>query len=85
MPGQSYGGAIADVLYGKINPSGKLPVTFPNKDNETAFTPEQWPGVPLTDLPPGPFPPTKMTKANYTERMLVGYRYYDAMKIAFTR
>ena len=47
MPGQQVGNAVVDVLFGAVNPSGKLPVTFPNKDNETAFTPSQWPGVPI--------------------------------------
>ena len=76
MPGQQAGPAITSLLYGEVNPSGKLPLTFPNKENELNFTPEQWPGVSAPD--------EQFTQANYTERLLVGYRYYDQMKIKFT-
>ena len=38
------GNAIADVLFGDVNPGGKLPLTFPNRENETEFSPAQWPG-----------------------------------------
>jgi len=75
MPGQQAGHAIADVLFGKVNPSGKLPLTFPNKENETALTPAQWPGLP---------DPSHPTYANYSERLLIGYRYYDQHDIQFT-
>ena len=76
MPGQQAGPAITSLLYGEVNPSGKLPLTFPNKENEVNFTPEQWPGVAA--------PGEKFNRANYTERLLVGYRYYDQMNIDFT-
>ena len=36
------------MLWGDVNPSGKLPHTFPNKDNEVGFTPQQYPGINLT-------------------------------------
>jgi beta-glucosidase len=75
MPGQQAGHAIADCLFGKVNPSGKLPLTMPNKENEQDFTDEQWPGLPDPGTP---------IYANYTEKLLVGYRYYDAKKIDFT-
>jgi len=75
MPGQQAGHAIADILYGSVNPSARLPITMPNKENETALSPAQWPGLPN---------PANPAYANYTEGLFVGYRYYDAHKIAFT-
>ena len=61
MPGQAYGDAIASVLFGEVNPSARLPLTFPNTENEVNFTQSQWPGVNGT--------------ATYTEKLLVGYRW----------
>jgi len=79
MPGQQAGFAIADVLFGDANPSAKLPLTFPNSENETQLTPEQWPGLPMA--PAG----AKIGDYSfYTEKMLIGYRYYDAHNISFT-
>ena len=72
MPGLEMGNAISDVLYGDTNPSGRLALTFPNKENEVAFTPEQWPGVKVaTGL-----------ESTYTEKLNIGYRWYDTHKVA---
>ena len=68
MPGQEAGNAIADILFGDANPSGKLPLTFPLTNNPTNFTPAQYPGLPSL------FP----LEANYSEGLLIGYRWYDA-------
>ena len=75
MPGQQAGNAILDVLYGTVNPSARLPLTFPNMENETQLTPAQWPGLP---------DPSNPQYANYTEKEYVGYRYYEAHGIKFT-
>jgi beta-glucosidase len=64
-PGQEDGDAIAAVLFGKVDPSGRLPVTFPTSLARSAVsTPAQWPGVDLT--------------STYSEGLEVGYRYNNA-------
>lgn len=62
LPGQEFGNAVADVLFGAINPSARLPLTLPNKENEVGFTPEMFPGVGTPH------------EATYTEELLIGYR-----------
>ncbi len=66
--GSENGNALADVLIGKINPSGKLPFTFP---------------VELKDLPAQDsvaYPGENLTVV-YKEGILVGYRWFDTKKI----
>jgi beta-glucosidase len=62
------GNAVADILSGKVNPSGKLPFTMP-------VTLDQSPAHAL-----GNFPRRGM-KVNYEEDILVGYRWFDTKKI----
>jgi beta-glucosidase len=67
-PGEEDGNAVAAVLFGDVNPSGKLPLTFPvNVSDLPANTPAQYPGV--------------NNIANYSEGVFVGYRYFDASNI----
>jgi beta-glucosidase len=67
-PGQEGGHAIADVLFGKVNPSGRLPMTFPR-----AATDFLRPTLPNLDS--DPHAPVQI---DYTEGQDVGYRWYRA-------
>ncbi|MEW9572707.1 glycoside hydrolase family 3 protein [Rhodanobacter sp. Si-c] len=68
-PGQQAGNAIAALLYGDVDPSGKLPVTFPRTLAQVpAATPAEWGGVD--------------GKVHYAEGLDVGYRGYAARKLA---
>jgi beta-glucosidase len=64
-PGQENGKAIASVLFGDVNPSAKLPMTFPRSDQQSPVAdPQRWPGI--------------NGVARYDEGIQVGYRWYDA-------
>jgi beta-glucosidase len=64
-PGQQDGSAIAALLFGDADPSGHLPVTFPQSLSQVpASTAAQWPGQNGT--------------VQYSEGIDVGYRWYDA-------
>jgi beta-glucosidase len=66
--GQEVGNSLAALLFGDVNPSGKLPVTFPASLNDVpAHTTAQWPG---------------QGNVQYSEGLKVGYRWYDAQNIA---
>lgn len=70
-PGQEGGGAIADVLTGKINPSGRLPITFPVDENQ----------LPRPAIPGFGDPEGTAGTITYTEGADVGYRRYAAKGI----
>ncbi len=62
-PGQSVGQAVAEILFGDVNPSGKLPATFEKK---------------FEDNPSAPYYHLRAdNKTPYTEGIFVGYRGYD--------
>jgi beta-glucosidase len=68
-PGQEDGNAVAAVLFGDVNPAGKLPVTFPRRLADVpAATPDRWPGVD--------------GRVRYAEGLEVGYRWYQARSVA---
>jgi beta-glucosidase len=67
-PGQEVGNAMAALIFGTVNPSGKLPVTFPASLSQVpAQTTAQWPGTPT-----GPV---------YSEGVDIGYRWYQSANI----
>jgi beta-glucosidase len=68
LPGEQIGPALFDILFGDVPPQAKLPVTFPIGENDEGMTPEQYPGV-----PGGGF----VRQSNYTEGLLIGYRWYE--------
>ncbi len=66
MMGQAGGAAIADVLFGRVNPSGKLAETYPLKLSDTpAYL--NWPG--------------ENGVVRYGEGIFIGYRYYEAKQV----
>jgi beta-glucosidase len=71
-PGQRGGEAIANILFGDVNPSGKLPITFPKRD---ADLPHPTLVMPLPNQQSAPEPTPDI---NYTEGLKVGYKWYDA-------
>ncbi|MHA2306382.1 MAG: beta-glucosidase, partial [Candidatus Hodarchaeales archaeon] len=68
-PGMEGGNAIANIVFGDTNPSGKLPMTFPKKlsDSPAHKSSLTWPGEGL--------------KTKYEEGLFVGYRYFDKENI----
>jgi beta-glucosidase len=67
--GEQAGPAISNLLFGRSNPSGKLPVTFPADElGGPTDRPEAYPGL--------------RTTVKYDENLLVGYRWYDSKKLA---
>jgi beta-glucosidase len=66
LGGQAGAGASADVLFGKVNPSGKLAETFPKR---------------LEDTPSFFNFPGEQGEVSYGERIFVGYRYFDGKNI----
>ncbi|MEX3981192.1 beta-glucosidase [Paraburkholderia sp. EG287A] len=64
-PGVQGGQAIADILFGDVNPSAKLPITFPRQE---------------ADLPQPTIDPNNLNVV-YSEGLLMGYRWYDGKNI----
>jgi len=70
QPGQEGGNSVTDVLSGKVNPSGKLTMTFPVKYEDTPSF-KNWIGTPAEN-------PTEVT---YEDGIYVGYRYYNTFNV----
>lgn len=72
--GSEAGNSIADIIFGKVNPSGKLPMTFPVRlEDVAAHAVGEYPGVKRPDA--------DIWDEKYNEGILVGYRWHDTRKI----
>jgi beta-glucosidase len=72
LPGQEAGNSVTDILSGKVNPSGKLPMTFPVKYDDIPFSsPADFQGLPIG----------APTEVMYKEGIYVGYRYFNTFGI----
>jgi beta-glucosidase len=82
QPGQEGGNAIADVLRGTVDPSGKLPMTFPISYDDVPSA-DNFPGEVL----PGNEPQAGLSlfgvpsRVTYEEGIYVGYRYYNTLGV----
>ena len=82
QPGLEAGNAVADVLSGKVNPSGKLATTFPMKYGDEVsvknFPGKEFPEKATTGMFGMKAIPAEVT---YEEGVYVGYRYYNTFKV----
>jgi beta-glucosidase len=74
-PGEMAAQSALDIIWGKANPSGKLPMTFPVGENDQNFTKSQYPGVKHSLI-------SRFTYASYSEGLFMGYRWYDANDVS---
>ena len=80
--GEQFGPALAGLLWGDVNFSGKLPMTFPVSIEDTPTnTPEQYPGVFSDGSITRPAGSTEIRQVSYSEGLQVGYKWYDEQGI----
>ncbi len=77
--GQELANALVDVLFGDVNPTGRLPLTLPMTANDLKFTQRMYPGLPDPTPPKGCADPC--LRVYYDEKLEVGYRRYDSRNI----
>ncbi len=81
-PGDQQGTALARLLYGDVDFTGRLPMTFPRSLSDTPTnTPAQYPGTFADGSTTRPAGSTEIRKVSYNEGLKVGYKWYDAQGI----
>ncbi|WP_422390391.1 beta-glucosidase family protein [Arthrobacter sp. N1] len=80
--GEQQGPALANLLWGDVNPSGKLPMTFPASLADTPTrTPAQYPGIYSNGSTTAPVGASEIRQVNYTEGLAIGYKWYQSQGI----
>lgn len=72
-PGEESGNAIADILFGDVNPSGKLPYTVPKQESDY--------NTPILNVKGPDADKTETWQSDFVEGLLIDYRRFDAMNI----
>ncbi|KAH6672090.1 glycoside hydrolase family 3 protein [Halenospora varia] len=72
-PGQESGNSIVDVLYGDVNPSGRLPYTIPAKEGDY--------DIPIVNVTGPEALDSSAWQADFTEGLFIDYRHFDAKNI----
>jgi beta-glucosidase len=81
--GQEMGSAIASLLWGDVNPAGKLTMSFPRSEADlpTAGSTRRYPGVFSDGSTTRPAGTSEIRQVDFAEGLKVGYRWYDSAGI----
>ncbi|ETS74383.1 hypothetical protein PFICI_14249 [Pestalotiopsis fici W106-1] len=73
LPGEETGNSIADILWGDVNPSGRLPYTIPVQEADY--------DIPIANLTSDEVTYPGAWQSNFTDGLLIDYRHFDALDI----